>query len=179
MENSPRPRLPAFSPVPVKRRADGWTPLRQCEFLGVLAETGSVSAAAEFVGMARETAYRLRRRRGAEEFAAAWDAAVRLARWRFGWKGGDLYGEDGTLVPPKVTAQDLWQRIVDGRWRPVLRRGKYVGSVQKADNSALLRFLAQLDRARAAGLSGQKSQAQKTAVPRSTRRDPLARRRPR
>lgn len=142
---TPRPRLPAFAPVPVKRRADGWTPVRQAEFIGVLAETGSVRAAAEFVGMARETAYRLRRKPGAEEFARAWDAALSLARARFGWSprgsADDLY-----TVPPKVSPGDLWRRIVDGRWRPVLRRGKYVGSVQKADNSALLRHIAQLDR---------------------------------
>ena len=41
-----RPRLPAFHPVPTRTRCDGWTPARQAEFIGVLAETGSVSAAA-------------------------------------------------------------------------------------------------------------------------------------
>lgn len=140
-----RPRIPTFAPVPVRRRADGWTPLRQAEFIGVLAETGSVRAAAEFVGMARETAYRLRRKRGAEEFAWAWDVALCSARARFGWalRGGD---EACTRVPPKVSPDDLWRRIVDGRWRPVLHRGKYVGSVQKADNSALLSQIAQLER---------------------------------
>jgi len=160
MAESPRtrrPRIPAFAPVPVKRRADGWTPLRQAEFIGKLAETGSVSAAAAFAGMARETAYRLRRKPGAEEFAQAWDAALRTARARFGGALRDgahgassgraaLENETRTLVPPKVTAGELWRRIVDGRWRPVLRRGKYVGSVRKADNSALLSHLAQLDR---------------------------------
>jgi hypothetical protein len=141
---SPR-RIPSFAPVPVKRRADGWTPLRQAEFIGVLAETGSVRAAAEFVGMARETAYRLRRKPGAEEFARAWDIALCHARVRFGWSLRGAEGAD-TLVPPKVSPDDLWRRIVDGRWRPVLRRGKYVGSVQKPDNSALLSRIAQLER---------------------------------
>ena len=142
---TPRPRLPAFAPVPVKRRADGWTPVRQAEFIGVLAETGSVRAAAEFVGMARETAYRLRRKPGAEEFARAWDIALRNARARFGWSLRGAEGAD-TLVPPKVSPDELWRRIVDGRWRPLLRRGKYVGSVHKPDNSALLSHIAQLDR---------------------------------
>ena len=155
MSHSPRTpprRLPAFTPVPVKRRADGWTPLRQAEFIGVLAETGSVRAAAEFVGMARETAYRLRKKPGAEEFARAWDIALRSARARFGWslralrQAQDERDEACTLVPPKVSPDDLWRRIVDGRWRPVLRRGKYVGSVQKPDNSALLSRIAQLER---------------------------------
>src|SRR5687768_738078 len=79
LPRTPRPRLPAFHPVPIRTRSDGWTPVRQAEFIGMLAETGSVSAAAEFVGMARETAYRLRRKPGAEEFAHAWDVALVVA----------------------------------------------------------------------------------------------------
>lgn len=162
-----RPRLPSFAPVPTKRRADGWTPVRQAEFIGVLAETGSVSAAARFVGMARETAYRLRRKPGAEEFARAWDIAMQIS-------GARRPGEPGVLPPvryglteesAKVTPPDLWQRIVDGRWRPVLRRGKYVGSVRKPDNSALFSNLAQIDRSfrqqRKALRAVQRSQAQK------------------
>src|SRR5438067_13665643 len=74
-----RPHLPAFHPVPTRARADGWTPLRQAEFVGMLAQTGSVAAAAAFVGMSRESAYRLRRREGAAEFAAAWDLALDMA----------------------------------------------------------------------------------------------------
>ena len=145
---TPRPRLPSFAPVPAKRRADGWTPVRQAEFIGMLAEPGSVSAAARFVGMARETAYRLRRKPGAEEFAHAWDIAMQLS-------GARRPGQPGVLPPvhavltrgtSKVTPTDPWRRIVDGRWRPVVRRGKYIGSVQKPDDSALLSYLAQLDR---------------------------------
>jgi len=164
---TPRPRLPAFAPVPTQRRADGWTPVRQAEFVGVLAETGSVSAAARFVGMARETAYRLRRKPGAEEFARAWDIAMQLS-------GARRPGEPGVLPPvprgvtggaAKVTPHGLWRRIVDGRWRPVVRRGKYVGSVQKPDDSALLSYLAQLDRSfrkqRKELRAEQRSQAQK------------------
>jgi len=143
MPHSPRPRLPAFHPVPIRTRSDGWTPVRQAEFIGVLAETGSVSAAAAFVGMARETAYRLRRKPGAEEFARAWDAALMIA------------GKSVTLprTPPtrKVTGGPTWRMICDGQWRPVLRRGKYAGSVRKPDNSALLGYLAQIDRSFRAG----------------------------
>jgi hypothetical protein len=39
------PRVPAFYPVPVRPTPDGWTIYRQADFLGWLAETGSVSAA--------------------------------------------------------------------------------------------------------------------------------------
>ena len=67
----PRRKVPAFVPVPLRARADGWTPLRQAEFLGYLAETRSVAEAARRVNMARETAYRLRDRPGAESFAAS------------------------------------------------------------------------------------------------------------
>jgi hypothetical protein len=136
-----RPRLPAFHPVPVRTRADGWTPVRQAEFIGMLAETGSVSAAAAFVGMARETAYRLRRMPEAGEFARAWDVALVIAGVR----------KPRTPRPGKVTHAPTWRMIVDGQWQPVLRHGKYAGSVQKPDNSTLLSYLAQLDRAERAG----------------------------
>jgi len=36
-------------------------------------------------------------------------------------------------------------------WQPVLRHGKYAGSVHQPDNSALLGYLAQLDRSFRAG----------------------------
>lgn len=181
--SSARLRLPAFAPVPVKRRADGWTPLRQCEFIGVLAETGSVSAAAEFVGMARETAYRLRRKPGAEDFARAWDLALQVAGMRRPGEPGVLPRVRYLDTPesPKVTPPDLWRRVVDGRWRPVVRRGKYVGSVKKDDNSALLSHIAQIDRShrrmRKELRAEQRSQAQKGVAVSASRR--VAKPRPR
>ena len=71
-----RLRVPAFYPVPTRTRRDGWTIERQADFLGMLAETGSVIGACEAVGMSRKSAYQLRARPGAESFAAAWDAAI-------------------------------------------------------------------------------------------------------
>lgn len=124
------PRVPAFYPVPVaRRRRDGWTPGRQADFLGYLAETGSVAAACARVGMSRETVYRLRRREGAESFAAAWDAAL-------------------GLPVRKVTVEDRLYLAYSGLIRPVMRRGRYVRWVQKPDNSVLLRLLARWDRRR-------------------------------
>src|SRR5688572_6632117 len=70
------PRVPPFYPVPTRTRRDGWTVQRQADFLGMLAETGSVMGACEAVGMSRKSAYQLRARAGAESFAAAWDAAL-------------------------------------------------------------------------------------------------------
>ena len=139
---TPRPRLPAFTPVPVQRRADGWTPLRQAEFIGVLAETGSVSAAAERVGMARETAYRLRGRPGAEEFARAWDAALAVAGRRV-TPAADSGDNRVTPSPAKVTEFEHLKRLLSGRWRPVMRHGKFAGCVREPRNSELLRLVAE------------------------------------
>lgn len=72
-----------FTPVPTTRaRHDGWTPARQRDFLAALYACGTVATAAEAVGMTGATAYRLRRRPGAESFAAAWDKLLREARCR-------------------------------------------------------------------------------------------------
>lgn len=124
-------RVPAFVPVPLRTRADGWTPARQAAFLGALAETRSVTAAARKVRMARETAYRLRKLPGAESFAAAWDAVL----------GRETPGRR------KVTHEERARRALEGLLKPVMYRGKHIATVQKADNSALLGHLAQLDRA--------------------------------
>jgi len=72
-----RPAVPDFTPVPRKcKRHDGWTPERQRAFLEALADTGSVRLAARAINMSSEGAYYLRRQPGAEEFAAAWNAAL-------------------------------------------------------------------------------------------------------
>ena len=121
------PRVPPFRPVPVREHHNGWTPRRQADFLGYLAETGSVSAACRRVGKSREAAYKLRRRADAASFAAAWDAAL----------GAPLR---------KLTDEDLEYRAMRGLIRPVMRAGRYVGPQQKPDDSALLRLIARFDR---------------------------------
>ena len=68
---------PDAPPVtPLKRQ---WTPAKKRQFLVVLAETGCVSHAADAAGMSRESAYRLRTRTDAQDFAAAWTAALAVA----------------------------------------------------------------------------------------------------
>ena len=132
-------RIPAFLPVPLRARADGWSPPRQAAFLAALALTRSVRAAAARVGMSRESAYRLRGRVGAASFAAAWDAA--LAR---------------KVTPSrKVTPATLAARATGVLLKPLLYAGRHVATVEKADNSALLRLLGQLDRHGRAGPAGQ------------------------
>jgi len=123
-------RIPAFTPVPLRPRADGWTPVRQAEFIGLLAQTRCVSKAAAMVGMSRDSAYQLRRKPGAEEFVAAWDAILGVP----------------ASPQPKITLETLFQRLKQGRYRPILRGGRYVGTIKKPDNSALLTLLGRLDR---------------------------------
>lgn len=88
--------------------------------------------------MARETAYRLRRRAGAEGFRAAWDVAM-----------GRLAAEETAslaLLPSrKVTLGQLEWRVETGIWRVILHGGRYCGVRQKPDNSALLALLNRLD----------------------------------
>ncbi|HEV2600475.1 hypothetical protein [Sphingopyxis sp.] len=87
MEQSPPPAellagtVLAFQPVPQqRRRADGWTPETQANFIRALAAMGSVGKAAHAVGMGRASAYRLRERNAAASFAAGWERAIAMGR---------------------------------------------------------------------------------------------------
>jgi hypothetical protein len=132
---------PAFTPVKLRSRRDGWSAAVQCVFLAELYLTGVVSIAAARAGRSRESAHRLRSKQGAESFAAAWDKI--------------LAGPAGPGVPParsrrvadwrKITRKDLHWRTETGLWRPVIYRGKMCGIARKPDNSALLRLLTRLD----------------------------------
>ncbi|WP_305095806.1 hypothetical protein [Croceibacterium aestuarii] len=111
--------LPAFTPVPVKPRHDGWTPARQKAFIGALADTGSVSRAARYVNMSPEGAYYLRRRPGAEGFRRAWEAALDLGVQRL---------------------KDIaYERAIDGQLSPVFVAGKLRG-FRRVRNDRLLMF---------------------------------------
>lgn len=124
--------------VPVRRKArrDGWTVAAQKSFIGVLADTGSVTQAAIEVNMSATSCYRLRRSADGRAFAAAWDAAVQTASLR--------------LV-------DLaFDRAVNGSTEPVFdREGRRVGQRIRY-NDRLLMFLLrahQPDRYRTPGQS--------------------------
>ena len=130
----PRRTIPTFHAVPGRSRRDGWTPLRQAEFIGHLAETRSVNMAARRVQMARESAYRLRRRPWAESFCAAWDAAMSTETRR--------RSHGAETLPRKVTAEELNWRVRSGIWQVRFEAGRYAGVWHKPDNSALLRLLA-------------------------------------
>jgi hypothetical protein len=116
------PRVPPFYPVPIRARRDGWTIRRQADFLGMLAETGSVMGACEAVGMSRKSAYALRARRGAESFAAAWDAAL---------------GAPVRMVTPPA----LETAAREGAIRLVMFRGRYRAWWRRPDDRALLQLV--------------------------------------
>ncbi len=131
-----RPRIPPFVPVPTRARRDGWTPGRQAQFIGALAETGSVAAAAARAGMSRESAWRLRARDGAESFAAAWDVAKIIGA-----------GDAPQIAPKrKITPGEWRMRALGGVLQVVMRRGRHAWTERKPDNCAILRWLAVLDR---------------------------------
>ena len=112
--------IPPFHAVPLRPRADGWTPVRQAEFIGHLAATRSVAAAARGVSMARETAYRLRARAGAQGFAAAWDVALarpRLEAGRARLEAALAAARAARQADRKVTIPELEWRGATGLWR--------------------------------------------------------------
>lgn len=115
-----RPQVPAFTPVPRKYRHDGWTEERQRAFIEALADTGSVKAAARQVNMSPEGAYYLRRQPGAQEFAAAWEAALDHGVRRL---------EDIAM-----------ERAINGVEVPVYSYGKLIGT-RIVHNDRLLMFI--------------------------------------
>jgi hypothetical protein len=116
----PPAALPHFTPVPRKPRFDGWTPERQQSFIEALADTDSVKHAAAKVGMSVEGAYMLRRAEGAEEFTAAWHAAL---------DHGIRQLEDIAL-----------ERAIHGIEVPVYSYGKLVGT-RRVYNDRLIMFM--------------------------------------
>ncbi len=74
------PSFLRFKPVPLKARHDAWSPELQFRFILGLARGVRPEEAARSLGMSRQGAYALRKRPGAEGFAAAWDEALRYAR---------------------------------------------------------------------------------------------------
>jgi hypothetical protein len=113
--------LAEFTPVPRQcKRHDGWTPDRQRRFIAALADLGSVRSAAKAVNMTSESAYQLRRHPQAEEFRAAWEAALALGVQRL---------EDVAM-----------ERALHGVEVPVYHFGAVVGT-RRVYNDRLLMFL--------------------------------------
>jgi hypothetical protein len=110
-----------FTPVPMlRRRAQGWCPDTQRAFIDALSRCGVVAQAARSVGRSPRSAYHLRRRAGADSFAAAWDWALDMGL-------DESRGRAIALIHGK-------------RVRPIVRRGEVVG--QRTDNDPRLMFAA-------------------------------------
>jgi hypothetical protein len=72
-----------FTPVPrATKRWNGLTELKQRTFIQLLADSGSVTMAAKAIGTTTSAMYGLRRREGAESFAAAWEVAIDIGARR-------------------------------------------------------------------------------------------------
>jgi hypothetical protein len=121
----------AFTPVPLRGRRDGWTPERQRAFIAAIAAGTPSNHAARAVGMSKQTAHALRRKPGAESFAAAWDKAV-----HHGWiaRRKDARRKD---VSERTCA------AIEGVRTPVRYRGRIVGFRTRYDNRQLARLLGQ------------------------------------
>jgi hypothetical protein len=118
---SPDDPLLSFAPVPHARpRRNSITAERQRAFIAHLAATGIVKQAALHIGASLEALYKLRKRPGAEEFDAAWDAAVDRGIARL---------EDCALA-----------RAIEGEERLVVSAGKVLGS-ERRHNESLVMFL--------------------------------------
>ena len=119
-----------FAPVPLRARHNGWTAAAQRDFILRLARGAGIGEAARHLGFSRQSAYALRRRRGAESFAAAWNSAVALGRNMATVERrerGFAYGAETLLVPRYY-------------------RGRLIGFVQRDDNRSAMRALLALDR---------------------------------
>jgi hypothetical protein len=109
-----------FAAVPVKGRGDGWSPERQRAFVTAVAAGLGNSGAARAAGMSRQSAYRLRQRRGAESFAAAWDRALAYARSR-----------------PPEPGSSVQERVFEGIEQPIRIGGKVAAVRRVYDARAL------------------------------------------
>src|SRR3954471_4669855 len=123
--NEPPPHsLPAI-------RHDGWTGERMATFLETLAETAVVAEACDAAGMGISGAYAARRRNPV--FAAAWDAALSIARERL--------------------ADTLLARSMEGNVEQIYRDGELIGERHLLDNRLGLAILRRLDRLAELGMA--------------------------
>jgi hypothetical protein len=119
-----------FAPVPLRKQHNGWSPARQHRFIIALARGAGPGEAARSLGKTRQSAYDLRKRPGAEEFAAAWDAALAFAQ----------------EVRVVQTAPAAGMAGVETLLVPRYYRGRLIGFVQREDVHGAMRLLGRLDR---------------------------------
>jgi hypothetical protein len=125
MDNeSPEPETAVVLPTTRVERHDGWTGEKMAAFCETLAETAVVADACEAANMGISGAYACRRRNPV--FAAAWDAALGIARERL--------------------ADTLLARSMEGNVEQLYKDGVLVGERHVIDNRLGLAILRRLDR---------------------------------
>jgi hypothetical protein len=112
-------------------RHDGWTGEKMAIFCETLAETAVVAEACDAAGMSISGAYAARRRNPV--FAAAWDAALSIARERL--------------------ADTLLARSMEGNIEQIYKDGELVGERHVLDNRLGLAILRRLDRLAEMGMA--------------------------
>ncbi len=119
-----------FDPVPLRAQHNGWTPALQLRFILALARGAGPDEAARSLGRTRQSVYRLRKKAGAESFAAAWERAQAFARRAAGARRslGSTCGGIETIMVPRYY------------------RGRLIGFVQREDVAGAMRLLGRLDR---------------------------------
>ncbi|WP_052208194.1 hypothetical protein [Croceibacterium mercuriale] len=123
-----------FVPAPhTHPRRNSITAERQREFIAALAATGVVLQAAAHIGASPEALYNLRHKPGADDFAAAWEAAA---------ERGFARVEDSAV-----------QRAITGENRLIVSGGKLLG-YERRHNEALVMFLLRNRRPERYGGSG-------------------------
>jgi hypothetical protein len=94
-----------------KTRHNEWTRAKMARFLEVLAETASVTTAAESVGMSRQSAYRVRSRLIGHPFDLAWDGALEFGIQQVAHAALDR-ALNGTVVPIFYKGEQVGERRV-------------------------------------------------------------------
>ena len=115
---------PEFLPAP-SRNVRGWTAERQRKFIEHLSLTGAVGESSAVAGVSTRSALRLRNKAGAEGFAAAWDAALRLAATRL--------------------AGIVFDRSINGRVERIYKDGELVAERRVPSDYLLTWLLSRLD----------------------------------
>ena len=124
-QQTPEPQPPALpSTYHYATRHDGWTGEKMATFCEALAETAIVADACEIAHMGMSGAYAARRR--IPVFAAAWEAALSIARERL--------------------ADTLLERAMTGTRELYFKDGEVVGERHSIDNRLGLQILRRLDR---------------------------------
>ena len=130
-QHTPEPAatLPVIRPY--HQRHDGWTGEKMAAFCEALAETAVVAEGCEAANMSISGAYAARRR--IPVFAAAWDAALTIARERL--------------------ADTLLGRAMEGNVEQIYKDGVMVGERHVLDNRLGLAILRRLDRLAEMGMA--------------------------